>query len=225
MNSSFSNTSVVLPTSQLILQPFRCFTYVTARCPTLLSLLLRHRIFTYVTWRAAHVITINILNSCPTQGGSKTEMRWSPYIQGLRIARMPADHAWRTITGTDEIKWNETNEISVKNDRMKFVAGGNGRNPKKNLPGFRFVHHETHMEWPRCELGITAEGGERLTICATESIYYNRNFSILKHIYLYDWGLNNNPEFFFSEIREWILSFSIPYLFITQCNAFLYLII
>ena len=35
-------------------KPFRCFTYVTAHSPTILSLLLRHRIFTYVTWRAAH---------------------------------------------------------------------------------------------------------------------------------------------------------------------------
>ena len=35
--------SIALPTSQLVLQPFRCFTYVTARSPTLLSLLLRHR--------------------------------------------------------------------------------------------------------------------------------------------------------------------------------------
>ena len=52
-HSSFSNPSVALPTSQLILQPFRCFTYVAAHSPTLLSLLLRHRLFTYVTWRAA----------------------------------------------------------------------------------------------------------------------------------------------------------------------------
>ena len=53
-HSSFSNPSVALPTSQLILQPFRCLTYVTANSQTLLSLLLRHRLFTYVTWRAAH---------------------------------------------------------------------------------------------------------------------------------------------------------------------------
>ena len=79
-HSSFSNPSLALPTSKLILEPFRCFTYVTAHSPallslhlrhssfskpsvasptsahspTLLSLLLRHRIFTYVTWRAAH---------------------------------------------------------------------------------------------------------------------------------------------------------------------------
>ena len=53
-HSSFSNPSAALPTSQLILQPFCCFIYVTALSPTLLSLLLRHKIFTYVTRRAAH---------------------------------------------------------------------------------------------------------------------------------------------------------------------------
>ena len=59
---------VISPTSQLILQPFRRFTYVTAHSSilpllhlrhssfsTLLSLLRRHRLFTYVTWRAPHV--------------------------------------------------------------------------------------------------------------------------------------------------------------------------
>ena len=49
----FSKLSVTSPTSQLILQPFPRFTYVTAHSPTLLSPLLRHRIFTYVTWRAS----------------------------------------------------------------------------------------------------------------------------------------------------------------------------
>ena len=42
-HSSFSNTSIALPMSQLILQPFCCFTYVTVHSPTLLSLLLRHK--------------------------------------------------------------------------------------------------------------------------------------------------------------------------------------
>ena len=51
---SFSIPSVALPASQLSLQPFRFFTYVTAHSPTLLLLLLRHRLFTYATWRAAH---------------------------------------------------------------------------------------------------------------------------------------------------------------------------
>ena len=44
--NSFSNLSVALPTSQRILQPFRCFTYVTVHSPTLISLLLPHKLFT-----------------------------------------------------------------------------------------------------------------------------------------------------------------------------------
>ena len=64
---SFSNPSVALPTLQLILQPFRRFTYVITHSPTLQLLHLRHcsfsspsfasltsQVFTYVTWRAAH---------------------------------------------------------------------------------------------------------------------------------------------------------------------------
>ena len=53
-HSSFCNPSVALPMAQLILQPFYCFTYITAHSPNLLSLLLHHRLFTYVTWRASH---------------------------------------------------------------------------------------------------------------------------------------------------------------------------
>ena len=53
-HNSFSNPSVALPTSQLNLQPFRCFTYVTAHSLIFLSFLLRHRLFTYVVLRAAY---------------------------------------------------------------------------------------------------------------------------------------------------------------------------
>ena len=42
---SFSNLSISSPTSQLILQPFRRFTYVTTHSPTLLLLHLRHSSF------------------------------------------------------------------------------------------------------------------------------------------------------------------------------------
>ena len=44
-HNSFSNPSVALPTSQLILQPFCCFTYVTIHSPTLLLLYLHHSSF------------------------------------------------------------------------------------------------------------------------------------------------------------------------------------
>ena len=79
--SSFSNPSVALPTSQLIFQPFRRFTYFTTHSPTIPSLYLRYSSFSkrsvaspmpqlilqpffrfsYVTgsslspWRAAHI--------------------------------------------------------------------------------------------------------------------------------------------------------------------------
>ena len=49
----------------------------------------------------------------------------------------------------------------------EICVGENGRNPEKNLPRPRFVHHETHMQRPRRELGTPAVGGERLTACAT----------------------------------------------------------
>ena len=45
-HNSFSNPSIALPTSQPILQTFRCFTYVTVHSSTLLSLLLHHKLFT-----------------------------------------------------------------------------------------------------------------------------------------------------------------------------------
>ena len=62
-NRSFSNVSVTSPTSQLILQTLRRFTYVTAHSPILL-LLLRHRLFTYVIWRVVHAyIHQNVANS------------------------------------------------------------------------------------------------------------------------------------------------------------------
>ena len=44
-HNSFSNPSVALPTSQLILQPFRHLTCVTAHSPTLPSFHLRHSSF------------------------------------------------------------------------------------------------------------------------------------------------------------------------------------
>ena len=46
-HNSFSNPSVVLPLSQLILQPFHCFTYLTVHSATLLSLLLCHKLCSF----------------------------------------------------------------------------------------------------------------------------------------------------------------------------------
>ena len=64
-HNSFSNTSVASPTSQLILQPFCRFTYVTAHSPTLSLLtyvqfiLQPFRCFTYIT---THSPTLSLLH-------------------------------------------------------------------------------------------------------------------------------------------------------------------
>ena len=60
-HNSFSNPSVALPTSQLILQPFHRFTYVTALSPILSLLHLRHSSFSNPSFdsptsQALHVI-------------------------------------------------------------------------------------------------------------------------------------------------------------------------
>ena len=47
-----------------------------------------------------------------------------------------------------------------RNGGLKFVAWEHGRNPEKTLPRVRFVHHESHMDWPRRELGTPAVAGE-----------------------------------------------------------------
>ena len=80
--------------------------------------------------------------------------------------------------------WNETKWMRWvwRNGGMKSVVGVIGRNPMKNLPRPRFVHHETHMEWPRRELGTPAVGGERLTACTTRPPKFYLFYIIVWHI-------------------------------------------
>ena len=85
--SSFSNLSVTSPTAQLILQPFRRFTYVTAHSPTLLSLLLRHRLFTYVSWRAAYANIFVERSTCKAK-------RSSPAAKEIENALVSRGQMW-----------------------------------------------------------------------------------------------------------------------------------
>ena len=108
----------------------------------------------------------NILNSCPTQGRVEG---WDA-MKPLYYRSVSSKGAGRPrLTHHQKGRWNETKWMRWvwRNGGMKFVVGENGRSPKKNLPRPRFVHHETHMEWPRRELGTPAVEGERLTACAT----------------------------------------------------------
>ena len=65
--------------------------------------------------------------------GSRDEMRWSPYIIGPWVARVPADNAWRTITRADEMKrngWDEDGEMVEWN----LWKGKTGETPWKTYP-------------------------------------------------------------------------------------------
>ena len=75
----FSNLSVTSPTSQLILQPFHRFTYVTAHSPTIPLLYLRHSSFSNCSFASptsqAHLI---YLASRPWK-----ELLWRASIPGI----------------------------------------------------------------------------------------------------------------------------------------------
>ena len=91
-HSSLSNPSVALSTSQLILHPLRCFTYVTAHSPTLLSLLLSHKLFIYVTWQAAHSKDEYFNDIKIPSGISHITIRqvhrtWTPLVQDIRVEK------------------------------------------------------------------------------------------------------------------------------------------
>ena len=109
--SSFSNLSVTSPTSQLILQPFRRFTNVTAHTPTLLSLYQRHssfsnppvalptsqlilqpfRCFTYIT---AHFPTLPLLHLHHSSFSNPSFT--SPTSQALHLIHL-ASRPWNKL--------------------------------------------------------------------------------------------------------------------------------
>ena len=141
--------------------------------------------FLGLIWFPSHKILINILNSGPTQGRVEGWDAMKP-LYFRSVSSKGAD--WPPLMHHHKGGWNETKWMRWvwRNGGMKFVVGENGKNPEKNLPRPHFVHHETHMEGPRCELGTPAVGGERLTACATSYIFPNSglcNFSLF--IYLF----------------------------------------
>ena len=60
------------------------------------------------------------------------------------------------------MKLNEWDECGEKLE-WNLWQRRTGKTPK-NLPRPRFIHHETHMEWQRREVGTPAVGDERLTV-------------------------------------------------------------
>ena len=97
------------------------------------------------------------------------------------------------------------------------MVGENGRNPVKNLPRPRFVHHETHMEEPRRELGTPAVGGERLTACVTRPpLLLN-----IKPIYIY--LFHAQLIFKLTKVSLIMREYFTEYLLIVQCISNLFI--
>ena len=80
-SASFSNPYIASPTSQLILQPFRRFTHVTAHSTALPLHHLRHMHFTYVT---AHSATLPPLHLRHSSFYSPSVASPTPYTLHLR---------------------------------------------------------------------------------------------------------------------------------------------
>ena len=67
------------------------------------------------------------------------------------------------------MKWNETKWMRWlwRNGGINFCVRGKRKKPEKYIIHSRFVHYETHMEWPRRELAAPAVVREHLTACST----------------------------------------------------------
>ena len=74
-------------------------------------------------WASLYFIYILFSTWVRHRAGSRNKMRWSPFIEGLWIARMPADHAWHTpsqIWTRDASSWRwVTREVRWPNKLPK----------------------------------------------------------------------------------------------------------
>ena len=85
---------------------------------------------------------------------SRDEKRWIPYMEGQWIARVSANHACRTISRTDEMKWNmkEPTQISFRPPRnthgvteTQTPSPSGGRCLATNFPQFNSsILHRLH---------------------------------------------------------------------------------
>ena len=69
------------------------------------------------------------------------------YIEGLWIARMPADHAWRTTKGAYKMKWNEMNEMMCGEMVEWYLWHGKQEN-LRGKPTQTPIHRKVHLlQW------------------------------------------------------------------------------
>ena len=100
--------------------------------------------------------------------------------------------------------WNETKWMRWVEKWWNEICGrGKRENPMKNLLRLRFVHHETHMEGPRSELGTPAVGGERLTACTTRppKMNINKKLSTAKVQMKWQTSLKKNNQWILQHLQ------------------------
>jgi hypothetical protein len=86
-------------------------------------------------------------------GGEGPRSRRYGRTAALRLIVQPYDVIFFVIFLVMEHRWNEIDRGSPK------YSG-------KNLSQFHFVHHKSHMDWPRDRTRASAVGGRRLTAWA-----------------------------------------------------------
>ena len=77
------------------------------------------------------IIVLKLISSIRVQDkvGSRDEMRWSPYIVGQWVARVPADHADAPSQGL--MKWSEMDEMSVEKWWNEICGRGKREKPRE----------------------------------------------------------------------------------------------
>ena len=121
---SFSNLSVASPTSQLILQPFRRFTYVTAHSPILPLLHLRHSSFSNPSFASPTSQALHLTSPREASINGKRE-------EGSRRKKISDDrqqHDKGTVCRYEKEDW----EGRVENDEFAV----------KGLPLGRTLHYD-----------------------------------------------------------------------------------
>ena len=117
-HNSFSNPSVASPTSQLILQPFRCLTYVTSHSTSLPSLYLRHSSFSNpsVASPTSEFIHQHFFRFSYVTGSSLTSPGESPMLQMLQnigLNRVLRHTRNLTQTVSSNSSWHMSPEINI----------------------------------------------------------------------------------------------------------------
>ena len=117
-HSTFSNPSVALPTSQLILQPFRRFTYNTDHSPTLPSLYPHHSSFSNPTFAFPTSQALHLGHLASRSWDTRVHIYTSTAFIGRCIVASPTHgrHYPRRLSGPQ----NQTGHEGVKKNLQPY---------------------------------------------------------------------------------------------------------